>query len=331
MTKLELLISSSDKKQRGCWRRGLLCAVTLALFLLFLEGSGRAETPLPEAVGVFWQDFFGKPPRPEGRRVVRIGITYTRGEGLSLQTFEDTPVRVQVDGSTVVTRAPFPRLEEILAGAGIELGARDRAEAKLVTGEDIPEINVIRVRSRIVAEEVRLPCPVRRVQDFYLPPGKTEVRSPGRPGLLLKKIEVTTENGVEVARKEVGAEVIRKPEPRIIACGSRAGLPARRAAARGEPPEKEARRVLKMVATAYTHTGNPTATGVWPYVGGVAVDPEVIPLGSKLYVEGYGPASAVDTGGLIKGNRIDLFFNTPEECFAFGRREVTVYVLEEGS
>jgi 3D (Asp-Asp-Asp) domain-containing protein len=90
----------------------------------------------------------------------------------------------------------------------------------------------------------------------------------------------------------------------------------------------EARRVLKMTATAYTHTGSPTATGVWPYVGGVAVDPDVIPLGSRLYVEGYGPARAVDTGGLIKGNRIDLFFDTEAECFAFGKREVDVYVLE---
>ena len=87
-------------------------------------------------------------------------------------------------------------------------------------------------------------------------------------------------------------------------------------------------RTLQVVATAYTYTGSKTATGVWPYEGGVAVDPSVIPLGSKLYIEGYGRARALDTGGAIKGNRIDLFYDSESECEAWGRRPVTVSILE---
>ncbi|MEG0005293.1 MAG: 3D domain-containing protein, partial [Clostridium sp.] len=60
----------------------------------------------------------------------------------------------------------------------------------------------------------------------------------------------------------------------------------------------------------------------------VAVDPRVIPLGTKLYVEGYGYAIAADTGGAIKGNKIDLYFNPGYNLGGWGRRTVTVYVLQ---
>lgn len=91
---------------------------------------------------------------------------------------------------------------------------------------------------------------------------------------------------------------------------------------------EQSRKMLRVEATAYTHTGDRTASGVWPYVGGVAVDPKVIPLGSKLYVEGYGPARAVDTGGDIKGSRIDVFFDTEDECKQYGRKAVAVWITK---
>lgn len=81
---------------------------------------------------------------------------------------------------------------------------------------------------------------------------------------------------------------------------------------------------MVMEATAYTWTGNRTATGTWPSRGTVAVDPEVIPLGTKLYIEGYGPAVAEDTGGAIKGEIIDLYMETKDECWQWGRQEVEV-------
>lgn len=87
--------------------------------------------------------------------------------------------------------------------------------------------------------------------------------------------------------------------------------------------------IRTMEATAYTWTGDKTFTGVWPEVGMVAVDPSVIALGTQLYVEGYGPAIAADTGGDIVGNRIDLYMDTDAECWEFGRREVKVKIIEE--
>ena len=71
-----------------------------------------------------------------------------------------------------------------------------------------------------------------------------------------------------------------------------------------------------------TRLGTPLRYGV------VAVDPKVIPLGTKLYIEGYGYAVAEDTGGAIKGNRIDLCFTSRAQADNFGRRNVKVYILK---
>jgi len=94
-----------------------------------------------------------------------------------------------------------------------------------------------------------------------------------------------------------------------------------------QEPEPE---TITFEATAYTWTGNRTATGTWPSRGTVAVDPRVIPLGTKLYIEGYGPAVALDTGGAIRGHIIDLYMESEDECWAWGRRTVKVRIIEEG-
>lgn len=84
-----------------------------------------------------------------------------------------------------------------------------------------------------------------------------------------------------------------------------------------------------MNASAYSCDGftGYTASGTIARVGVVAVDPEFIPLGTKMYIEGYGYAIAEDTGGSIKENKIDLYFNSEAECIQFGLREVVVHIL----
>lgn len=92
-------------------------------------------------------------------------------------------------------------------------------------------------------------------------------------------------------------------------------------------------RVITMTATAYTpdprENGGSTLTALGTKVrpGAVAVDPRVIKLGTRLYVEGYGFCTAEDTGGAIKGNKIDLCFATSAQANQFGRRSVKVYIL----
>ena len=92
-----------------------------------------------------------------------------------------------------------------------------------------------------------------------------------------------------------------------------------------------------MESTAYSSDpadtlggGTVTATGqnLLTNPMAVAVDPNVIPLGTRLYVEGYGEAIASDTGGAIKGNIVDVHFSTYEQCIQWGRRQVKVTILE---
>lgn len=83
-----------------------------------------------------------------------------------------------------------------------------------------------------------------------------------------------------------------------------------------------------MEATAYTYTGNRTFTGTWPSRGTIAVDPAVIPLGTRLWIEGYGLGIAADTGSAIRGNKIDLFMETETECIKWGRRTVIIRILK---
>ena len=94
-------------------------------------------------------------------------------------------------------------------------------------------------------------------------------------------------------------------------------------------------KMIDMTATAYGP--GPLDNGKWndlTYMGGkvkkgvVAVDPNVIPMGSKLWIEGYGEAIAEDQGSAIKGNRIDLAFNTRQQALDYGIQKVKVYVLK---
>lgn len=98
--------------------------------------------------------------------------------------------------------------------------------------------------------------------------------------------------------------------------------------------------VIEVTATAYHRVedgGTITASGTTTQYGTIAVDPSVIPLGSRLYVVSdggdqswsYGPGLAEDTGGLIKGTKIDLFFMTGSEAEQFGIRPAKVYILAE--
>jgi 3D (Asp-Asp-Asp) domain-containing protein len=90
---------------------------------------------------------------------------------------------------------------------------------------------------------------------------------------------------------------------------------------------------LRMVATAYTAAcsgcSGMTAIGQRAGHGIVAVDPHFIPLGTHVFIPGYGPALAGDTGGSIRGNRIDLGFDSMRDALSFGRRPVVVYVLNK--
>lgn len=121
--------------------------------------------------------------------------------------------------------------------------------------------------------------------------------------------------------------------------GSGLAIPARLAGEIQSHPQTISRArpetVLTMTATGYCSCSiccgrsadGITATGMKAQPGVAAVDPGVIPLGSRLFIEGYGPAIAGDTGSAIRGLRIDLFFDSHREALNFGKKRLKVHVL----
>ena len=91
-------------------------------------------------------------------------------------------------------------------------------------------------------------------------------------------------------------------------------------------------RALYVAATAYSAfdpgNGNRTATGTLVRHGVIAVDPSVIPLGTRVFIPGYGEAVAEDIGHAISGNRIDVAFDTHAEALMFGRQELEIFIME---
>jgi 3D (Asp-Asp-Asp) domain-containing protein/uncharacterized protein YabE (DUF348 family) len=175
--------------------------------------------------------------------------------------------------------------------------------------------------------------PIKHLISWNLALGSTRVVNPGLPGVREVTYMVTRDaNRSQSKRAMLAARIIRQPRTRVVAAGIGEYTALADLAKRGfDGTLKLARAAMTMVATAYTANcygcSGTTATGQHAGHGIVAVDPRVIPLGTHLYIPGYGHAIAGDTGGAIRGNRVDLGFNSDADAMQFGRRPITVYVL----
>ncbi len=183
-------------------------------------------------------------------------------------------------------------------------------------------VALVRVSEETVVQDVELPYGVSRRPAYNLENGKTSVITKGAPGLEKQSYKVVYHDGKEVERELISSTTVRKPKDKVILVGM-----VQTVSRGGE--DLHFSRVVEARATAYTYTGNNTATGVPPGPGSVAVDPTVIPLGSKLYIDGYGYGKAMDIGRSIKGNRVDVFFPTRAEALRWGSRNVNVFVISE--
>lgn len=156
--------------------------------------------------------------------------------------------------------------------------------------------------------------------------GATAVHQKGKDGCLTTTYRVTLINGKPVSKVAIKSQRV-EPVADVVLIGRPTFTMSRSSFARSKS--------LIMSATGYDTSpqtlpgsNGRTATGMVARYGVVAVDPRVIPLGTYVYVEGYGFAIASDTGGAIKGNKIDLCFNSRRESLAWGRRRVTVHILK---
>jgi len=174
-----------------------------------------------------------------------------------------------------------------------------------------------------------IPYPTLRKSSSELRSGTTKTVRAGINGEKKTTYRVSFKNGEEISREAIASKMTKKTTTEIVVVGQ-----TKRFASRGG--YFSGRKVVTMTATGYSpdpreNGGNRsgrTATGLKIGHGVVAVDPRFIPLGTRLYIDGYGYAVAADTGGAIKGSRIDLGENTYHKAQTIGRKKVTVHILD---
>lgn len=248
-------------------------------------------------------------------------------------------VNMNIDGVPTTYYSVSPTVGEFLSEIGITVGEHDNFNAnmqdELISGLNL---NLGRVNEYYYTVDETIPYSVKETTTYSLPKGEYNVIQQGQEGTIQKQYVIKYENGVKVSEEFVGETVTQQPVEEVRETGmldvvqTSAGSIA-------------VRSVLYMQATGYDigyescgkWPGDPlygiTATGIRACYGIVAVDPRVIPLCSKLFIQTtdgsftYGYALAADTGGAIKGNRIDLCFDSRQDALNFGRRNVVVYVL----
>jgi 3D (Asp-Asp-Asp) domain-containing protein len=164
-----------------------------------------------------------------------------------------------------------------------------------------------------------------------LMPGHSKTIASGHPGLVVLDVRYAQKDGGPVHSAVISRVVVRAVKPRIVAEGIGGSSLSRFEANGIARMAFMARSAMEMMATAYSADcagcGGMTAIGRRAGHGIVAVDPRVIPLGTRLYIPGYGVAVAGDTGGDIVGRRIDLGFDSTRDAMLFGRQVVKVYRL----
>lgn len=195
-------------------------------------------------------------------------------------------------------------------------------------------IQVIRVTTKENAVDSVIPFLSEHKEDSTLLKGKKQVVQKGKNGKEKHVYAVTYENEQEVKRTIVSEKVIEVPTKEIIAIGTKQMVAS---VSRGEKKKEveESGNEFYVTATAYTAncTGcsGITATGInlqtSPSVKVIAVDPSLIPLGTKVWVEGYGYAIAGDKGTAIKGNKIDVFISDKDDAYKWGRKKVKIRIL----
>ncbi|WP_076760191.1 G5 and 3D domain-containing protein [Edaphobacillus lindanitolerans] len=248
---------------------------------------------------------------------------------------------------------------DFLKNQGIELGKLDRVEQKLdETVKPGSAVKVVRVEKVTDVVEESMNFSVETKKDASLLKGSEKVVKNGKEGKVERTYEIVKEDGKEIARNMTAENVKEKPVNKVVAVGTRTAVAAApkaapSTAAAAPAAKKPAGKVVQasssksagdapsggkefyVSATAYTASCNGcsgiTSTGINlkanPNAKVIAVDPSIIPLGSKVWVEGYGYAVAGDTGGAIKGHKIDVFVSSQSEAMNFGRKKVKIKVL----
>ena len=261
-------------------------------------------------------------------------------------------VTVTCDGAAVsVLTDEGETVSDVLDQLNIELGKNDLLSADLdAEVESGDSIVINRVKITYKKKTKSIPYSSKRVADPTMARGTEAVTQKGVKGKTVYTYELKSIDGGKPTSTLVKTKTT-DPVTEVTSYGTHVSAPSLSSLSQSRDyitnidDEKNTittvsgntytvKKTMTCSATAYTaRPGSGTATGRRAQVGVIAVDPRVIPYGTRMYIQTssgsvlYGIAVAGDCGGAVKGNIIDLYFNSYSECCSFGRRNCTVYIL----
>jgi len=264
-------------------------------------------------------------------------------------------VQLTADGATKHLNTTGNTVGEVLKEMGVSLKETDKVTPALtepVTGQT--DIRIVRINKQVVDRHESLPFRVIKTADPSLTAGEVRVVQQGTPGVMVQHIEKVYHDGKMVSMRMVGKEVQTKTLDKVIAVGTKkrpveavvktaavksaSTAQTKKAVSSNNRVSKAGvdfsyKKLIHVSMTAYSAgepgIGTRTATGTRVTEGRtIAVDPNVVPLGWWVYIEGVGFRRAEDTGGAIKGNKIDIYYDSVKRANSFGRKSgLKVYVI----
>lgn len=238
-------------------------------------------------------------------------------------------VKVFVDDKELDITSAEKDIAIMLSTEKIVLNPSDKVsppvESKLSEGMDVI---ITRVKTETVEEKKPIAFKTVTKEDKNALKSESKVVQEGAKGEKSITMSVTYENGKEVSRETIKETIVKEPKNKIVSKGTLTPIALSRGESSGKTFTVKASAYWADNANnVYTASGKKAVRNANGY-STIAVDPRIIPLGTKLYVEGYGYAVAADTGSAIKGNFIDVFFNTRSEVTNWGIKYVKIQILD---
>ena len=255
-----------------------------------------------------------------------------------IEIYRAMPVKITVGGVTNEYRTTKKLVSDVLAEVGVAASEEDVTPKMTDVVEAGDEIVVSTEDSQIVTVSEKIAYNTVEIENPDLAPGERVVTQYGSDGEKEITYKISYRDGAEVSRERINEVVLADAQDEVVEYSPQEEFEVGKIPA-SRPTNYS--RVETFTATAYDASvedngpwAGVTSTGMPMGYGVIAVDPRVIPYGTKMYIESvdgeyvYGYAIAGDCGGAIKGNRVDLFYWSKAQCNQFGRRAVNIYFLD---
>ena len=232
-----------------------------------------------------------------------------------------------VDGQEIEVNSSQSNVQGVLDENEIEYDSNYVISEDLDTSlKDGMKIEVKQVEKKTIIETEEIPYDTVVKKDKSLLKGETRVSQKGKKGVKELVYEVVYEDGQPISKILLEENIITKAKNKIIKKGTKEE--EKTESKKKSTSKNSLGKKITVSATAYSGDGI-TATGTVPRWGIIAVDPTIIPYGTKVYIPQFDEYFiAEDCGGGIKGNKIDIFMNSESQCDNWGKRNIDIYIVE---